>query len=293
MAASDDFPVNRELIRTSLSNAECLPLLPAVARAAMQTGHDHDGLGDELELAIHHDPAIAAKLLRAANSAYYGLRKRVPTISRAIAMLGARTVRSLVLSIAFQQVALGRSGAPLFNRMGFWRHSLAVAIGARTIGRTAMPTRTEELFAAGLLHDIGHLVMDMLVPGELNAALGLFASRDIPLAQAEREVSGADHTVFGEMLADVWNLSGELRCAIRFHHTPSRDPLHFGMTVIVHQADILAYNLGLGTVAVRGEARVHPGAERLVTPSLAQSAELSATVLRGVRAVESALGMRA
>jgi HD-like signal output (HDOD) protein len=197
-----------------------------------------------MERIIERDPAITAKIMRVSNSAYYGLTQ-VPTIGRAISILGLNVIRSLVVGVAYQQAMAARTSSGQFNKLQFWRHSLGVAAAARIIAKLKMPMKAEELYCAGMMHDIGLLVMDKFCPQDLDRAIKKARMDHVPLCVAEQEVLGFDHAQIGGMVAEKWGLSPLLQHAMKFHHDLDMDDEHRATTAFVAAADYLAHMGGL------------------------------------------------
>lgn len=232
------------ILAIKLARSENLPVLPQVVSSVLRLADDPDASPKEMERIIERDPGITAKILRVANSAYYGM-SQVPSIGRALTALGMNTVRSLVVGVAYQQIIAGREMAPRYSKLEFWRHSLAVAAACRILGKIKMPSRAEELHGAGMMHDVGMLVMDRFCPNEFDAAIKMAQSESIPLHDAEIRLLGFDHTEVGSLLAEKWGLTDIMRNAIRYHHTPYEDAEHADTTVIVTLANGLAHQSGL------------------------------------------------
>jgi HD-like signal output (HDOD) protein len=227
-----------------VARSENLPVLPEIISSVLKLADDPNASGRAMEKLIERDPAITAKILRVANSSYYGMVK-VPTIGRALGVLGMNTIRSLVIGVAYQQVVAGRAEAMHFNKLSFWRHSLAVATGARIIGKMKMPLESEELYGAGMLHDVGMLVMDRFCPDELDQAIRTAQDENCPLHLAEKQVCGFDHSDAGGLLAEKWGLPDVMSSAILYHHNVLADQEHFETTCIVAAANTLAHQCGL------------------------------------------------
>lgn len=196
-----------------------------------------------MERLIEADAAIAAKILRVASSAFYGA-SAVPTIGRAISILGMNTIRALVVGIAYQQIMSGRSQSTLFNKVDFWRHCLATATAARVLGKMLMPTKADDLYCAGMLHDVGLLVLDRFAANDLDCALKTAMDDGIELHEAEDFLYGYNHAVIGDLLAVRWNLSPLVHAAIRYHHDVCSDDIHHLSTCIVAAANHLANRAG-------------------------------------------------
>lgn len=226
-----------------ISRSENLPVLSQSATAVLKLVDDHDAGPRDIENAIAKDPAITAKVLKAANSAYYGGVK-VPTVGRAVQFLGMNSVRSLVVGVAFQQMTSGKGETPSFNKLEFWKHSLAVATASRILGRIRLPEKAEELYCAGVMHDVGMLVLDRFMPMEFQQAITTCQRSKRPLYEVEEQVYRFDHAAVGALLAEHWKLTPTIHCAIQFHHNPMRDETCFETTKIVAAADAIAHKCG-------------------------------------------------
>jgi len=196
-----------------------------------------------MERLIEADAAIAAKILRVSSSAFYGATA-VPTIGRAISILGMNTIRALVVGIAYQQIMSGRTQSQLFSKVDFWRHCLATAIAARVLGKILMATKADDLYCAGMLHDVGLLVLDRFAPNDLDCALKTALDDGIPLHEAEDLLYGFNHAMIGDLLAVRWNLSPLVHAAIRYHHDVCGDDNHHLSTCIIAAANHLAHEAG-------------------------------------------------
>ncbi|MFI5384805.1 MAG: HDOD domain-containing protein [Fimbriimonadales bacterium] len=240
---ADNYHVELQSLEIKMSRSENLPVLPQIASSVLRLADDPDSSSRQMEKLIERDSAIAAKVLRVANSSYYGLGN-VPSIGRAISILGMNTVRSLVIGIAYQQIIAARQLSKQFSKVEFWRHSVAVAMAAKILGKLKMPGRAEDLYSAALMHDVGLLVLDRFAPDELDQAIQLAREQKIRLFQAEQLLFDFDHAQIGGLLADRWGLTGPLRNAIRYHHSPAEDEQFMEFTAFVAVADVLAHQCG-------------------------------------------------
>ncbi|MDR2614382.1 MAG: HDOD domain-containing protein [Candidatus Accumulibacter sp.] len=227
-----------------LDHAEALPSLPEAAAYLIRALRDDSADLETLAQHIKSDPAIAARLLAAANSVASGLSKRVHSAAQAFMLLGAdRVIKIILTSSLIYRYDERTTGfiAPLF-----WRHSLGTAICARTL---AEQTRVdpELAFICGLLHDIGRLLMYTASPSHVYKALDRRQHSDIPLILAEREVFGYDHCQSGRVLASAWKLPSDITDAIAAHHEPDG----FGSEIcdLVHISECLSHALDLGEIA--------------------------------------------
>jgi HD-like signal output (HDOD) protein len=195
---------------------------------------------------ISEDAGLTARLLRIVNSAFYSLPTRVESIPRAITIIGTHELRALALATS---VTTMFNGIPedLANMDLFWRHSIACGIAARIIATFRRVPNAERFFIAGVLHDIGRLVMYMKIPKESREAILRCREVGQPLFVAERDVIGFGHAAVASVLLEAWRFHPGLEEAVGFHHNPNgaaRYPLE---AAIVHVADILAHALQFGT----------------------------------------------
>ena len=199
-----------ELTRTG----EDLPSLPHVVAKVISIAADPDCSVPEIAGVIEKDAALAAQVLRVVNSPFYGLRTRIGSIQQAVAYLGLRTLRSLTLGLSIGGLFRGLK----VELEEFWRHSLFCSVAARrfAVRRGVEP---EEAFVAGLLQNIGLLVMFRHLPTETIDHL-FPAGYCLDTLQAERDETGCDHTMLGEILAQRWNLPESMVAPLRFHHSP-------------------------------------------------------------------------
>ena len=220
-----------------------LPTLPAVIPRILALADDPGTSARDLSEAIGHDPALASTVLKVANSAYYGFRREVASIERAVALLGFNMVRSLAASVGVIRSLPPRAPGSVFSREGLWAHSVAVGTAARAMALHADRVDGEALFLAGLLHDVGKVVLDVFFPGEFGRALETAAGSGEPLHRVERAVLGTDHGEVGGMLLARWNLPETIRVPVATHHVGGASPDVVG---ILRASDAMARELGLG-----------------------------------------------
>ncbi|MEJ2565153.1 MAG: HDOD domain-containing protein [Gammaproteobacteria bacterium] len=201
----------------------------------------------EIGEVISSDPNLSARLLKLVNSSFYNYSGRIETLSRAIAIVGTRSLYSLVISVSAVR-AFTKIPAQLINMDSFWRHSLFCGIIARYLAKRCGILHPERLFVAGLLHDIGELVLFARAP-ERSRDLMLAAGGDENvLAHAERQEFGFSHADLGGLLATLWQLPETLVESITYHHTPFDAVCSKQQAAIVKLADILADRSELGAL---------------------------------------------
>lgn len=171
---------------------------------------------------IAQDPSLTLGVLKLANSPLYGLTRQVETVNHAVTVLGKRQIIELVLATSVGKVIEGIPN-DVYDMDDFWRHSIFCGIVTRELARECRHADADSSFVAGLLHDIGQLVLFNRFPGQSRVVLELVMDREvpIPLFLAERKVFGFDHAVLGGRLLERWNLPERLRECVEFHHEPA------------------------------------------------------------------------
>ncbi len=240
-----------------VSHIHSLPAMPAVALELLQTLSGGDPDVDALASRIARDQAITARVLRVANSPFYGLQMRVGSIHDAIVVLGFSAVRSLVLTSAVvTTLPAGRCAG--FSADRFWRHVLGTAVAAQALARP-LRRKPESLFIAGLLHDIGRLVMLSANPEGFARVIQIATERDCHLVDVETEIFGCDHTAVGAAIAQHWNFPADIVEALAFHHNPAQTAPG-SLAAIIHYADGIAKALDLEGAENTQMARLQPAA---------------------------------
>lgn len=187
---------------------------------------------------VSKDMSLSAKLLKLVNSAFYGFPSQIASISRAVAILGTKELTSLAMGISLMKSFEGVS-LQIISMEDFWKHSIACGIFAGLIASRQPGLSQERFFVAGLLHDIGRLIMIKIIPDAFSAAALLSIKKRIPAFQAEKEVLGFDHARVGGLLCREWKLPVGLEQMIHFHHEPSKCNNVIEPSII-HLANILA-----------------------------------------------------
>ncbi|MGQ9880880.1 MAG: HDOD domain-containing protein [Armatimonadota bacterium] len=201
---------DRDALGIKLSRAVGLPPLPHVTVQVIRLVDDPRASTRDFERIITQDAALASKVLRMANSVYYGGNGRITTVSRAIAVLGMNAIRTIVMSLSFHAMVHARQRKSRFNRQEYWRHSLATAIAGRVLARLKRSKWDEEIFLSGLLHDIGKLIADQFLPEEMDvfiARTAEFTSGSVEdILELETRTLGTTHVELSQYAARKWNL---------------------------------------------------------------------------------------
>jgi len=218
-----------------------LPTLPDVLVRIWQIVDDPDASARDLEAAVSLDAALAAKVLRLANSPFYGRRTPAASVQAAITAVGFDTIRNLAVCLTVARSLGQGSGAErALDRHALWRHGVAVGVLGRALCRDLGLPGREEAFTVGLLHDIGKYVLSIGRPRAYAAIVARVREQRIPLRVAERDEVGADHADLGAAFARHWGFPASMAAAIGGHHLPEEEP---GLPTVVGVADALAHEL--------------------------------------------------
>ena len=244
-----------------LKGIDGLITLPHVFLRINQLIDNPDSTIADIANAVSQDPSFTVRMLRVANSPFYGLSSTIDTAGKAVSVIGTSQIRNLALSMS---VASTFAGLPndLVSMDNFWRHSLYCALIARIIAKQAGGCDPAAVFTAGLLHDIGELIIFSRLPDEAREALLLVLDQvdEMPVYLAERQVIGFDHAEVGGALAGLWGLPQMLIECIAHHHAIV-DAQHFPReTALVHLANILAQMAELGTLELTDVSPIDPHA---------------------------------
>lgn len=233
-------------IEEILHELENLPTLPKVFYKITTMIDNPRVSASDVSQEISTDPALTSKMLRRINSAFYGLPRQVSTVTHAIVLLGFSTVKSLILAMSLSEIFPSDENTA-FDRRSFWIHSQGTAFMAKAIAKHIGSPKHEEMFVAGLLHDIGKIILDKYAHEDLIEVASLILQKDILFKDAEIETMKFTHSDLGAAVAERWNLPTILKECIEFHHQPE-EAINFPReTAIVHLADILTRSKGIGS----------------------------------------------
>jgi putative nucleotidyltransferase with HDIG domain len=238
--------MKQDILAKKLERINDLPGLPSVV---FETIHLLDEPGITIERlisSIQLDQAIVSKLLRLVNSSFYGFQGKIGSLSQALVLLGFNAVRNAVLSISILDIFSGINKDRAFDPRLFWLHAIGTGVISRVIGHQLKYPRLENLFVAGLLHDIGKLVIIKLFPEDFPQVLKEVKRRDISIIEGESAVLGINHTEIGHKMAENWRLPEEIQEAVALHHCPWNASENRAMSATVSLSDCLCRALDIG-----------------------------------------------
>lgn len=225
--------------------------LPAVIDAC----DNADTSVNELTALISADQSLVAMLLKLANSAYYGYARRIETLPEAIVLLGFSTIKSLAITATTMNLLFQSDDELSDVRHEIWSHSLGVGVAARALARKRGNIHPEKAFVAGLLHDLGMIILSVYRKDDFVQVVAHARAEGISYEAAELEVLGFSHADLGAQVAEAWSFPATHCEAIRCHHEPSTATLQPGLAQVAHLADWMVVDLGVGRISPADQPR--------------------------------------
>lgn len=247
-------------IRSEIDKINEIVSMPTILAELMSELNKGDAATYKIVRLVETDPALTGNILRVVNSPYYGLRWRVNSVSSAIALLGISETSRLLIAFYMKQrmLALNEGQSGYLDLL--WKHSVNTATVARLIVKEFGILTGGKEFTAGLLHDMGKIVLVQYFPNELNMVNRMVKELDLDDVQAENQVVAISHTDIGGLLADKWRLPLEFSEVMRLHHAPALAELNPELTTVIRFADLLAESWGNG-VGEKGVEALFEGDE--------------------------------
>jgi len=224
--------------------------LPAAAQKVLKLTEDDNTDGELLREAIQSDPVLVARILRRLNSSYYSLSHRVSDLKAAISLLGLREIRNLALTVFVARLFEGGAAHGTYRREQLWTHSVAVAVASRLVARVCGRSAGEEAYIAGLLHDIGLILLDQTLRRHFLCVLDQIDGQT-PTHIVENRILTFDHAVLGGFVARKWNFPEPVADAITFHHQPwCYNGQHKDLVHVVAVANYLCSRAGVTSLGI-------------------------------------------
>jgi len=234
-------------LRATIEGISSLPTLPVVASRINKLLENPQTTAEEVGKAIAIDPALASKVLKLVNSAFYGFPGKISTITHAIVILGFSTIKNIVLTTSiFEAFKETNAEKPKFKIEDLWLHSIACGAASQCIAKQIGFKDRETCFIAGLIHDIGKTILFLYAPREIQEIIEKSIARDTLFYETEKIACDILHTETGSKLAQHWKLPENLSAPIELHHEPPPDHPYFMISAIVHTADILVRAMDYG-----------------------------------------------
>ena len=232
---------------TILARIQTVPSLPSVVIKLRQYLNEPDVNFDALARMIEYDPGLTANVLQLSNSAYFGWSRSIRTVKEAIVRLGTNRIFQMVLCMSVAPLVRKPIKGYDMDSEGLWRHSIATAICAELVDAELELDCRGEAFTAGLLHDMGKIVLGTFVEVDDEPIKEVMRMDSLAFNEAEQMVLGIDHAEVAAELLRTWNLPDDVSDAVRWHHQPSRaEENRRELADLVHVADILCMDFGFG-----------------------------------------------
>lgn len=240
-------PYREEEIRRRIDACPKLGSLQSINRALGELVRSDQSLNSQIAEIIRRDPSLSARLLRMVNSVYFGLSTTVNNIEEAVFLLGLRQIRELSLATpVLEELERWQSSATTLPWKSLWAHSVATAVLAREVlTSTSLQIDDETDYLAGLLHNVGKVIMASAFPDELRCIISTALPDTHAVCALERQLIGWDHAQIGAYFLNRHQLSPEIICAVQYHNDPDRAPRHRLFAAAVQIADHLARYAGI------------------------------------------------
>ena len=257
-----------------IARIDDLPTLPRTVLRITELVNDPKSSAKNLARVITDDQVLTARLLKLVNSSFYGFPQRISTVTAAIVLLGFDAIRNLLLTTSVFDLFAVRNKKIKLVQETYWDHSLGCAVGAKVIGNYLRHDKIEELFVAGLLHDIGKIVELMFLPSDFSHVVSRVKENHVLIIEAENDILGYNHADIGKLLAQKWNMPVKLVEIIAYHHQPDLAGSFATEAAIVHLADIFCRALEMGS---GGDDKIPP-----LNPQAWQSLKIKTTAFETI-----------
>ncbi len=225
-----------------------LPAMPEVASKVLELSSDPNTSAHQLQQVISDDQAMTARILKIANSAMYSCSRKIKTLTEAIVMLGFNSIRSLVVTSAARNLYNTRNSRSGLKERLLWEHSIGAGFACRLLAQKQIPAMVEEAFLAGLMHDIGKLVLNLRMPERFDEIVQIVYNENRPFHNTELTILGFSHAEVGGLLINKWKLSPMLEAVIRNHHNPEALSPDNQLLLYLDLANNICRKMGIGFI---------------------------------------------
>jgi HD-like signal output (HDOD) protein len=256
MPASSE-PANAQALQTLIGKVNELAVLPHVVFKVLELSGSGDFPAQEMERAIIVDPGFTSRLLTLANSAFYGLPRKVGSIREAITFLGFKAIRQMAMTVGVFDLFVGKNDADSLRRRAWWRHSVDSAVCSKHLAQGRSDVSMEDAYTSGLIHWIGKTLLDRFGAGEYRLVEQL-TEKGVPILQAEQAVFGCDHVVVSVAAATKWGFPDNLVGALDYVTEPGPDDVSPQLRSVVAIADIISQFAMEGLVEIDSVEKTLP-----------------------------------
>ncbi len=260
-------------VYTQLDRIKDIPTLPTIVFELNQHLQNPETSITRVSDTIENDQAMALKILKLVNSAFYGFRSKVSDVKNAVVLLGFNAVRNAIVSVSVINALPKTLLFQDFEMIEFWKHSLAVAVTSKNIAQKAGIESPDNCFVGGLLHDVGKVIMAQYFKDEFIQVWTRMQNEALPFYDAEQKELPVDHTKIGAYLAGRWQLPDGLTDAIRWHHDFQPDNGNAGFMIHIHLADLLVNSYDENPDCNLDISAIHPEVTKFLMAQLEDSAD--------------------
>src|SRR5258706_9422054 len=221
MTTAISSPQTNTLVAEALKKVTTLSTLPEVTAKIVATVEDPKSTAASLHKIVAHDPALATRILKVVNSAFYGLTGQIGSVERAIVLLGLNAIKNIAVAASLGQLFRGIKLCEGFTAKDLWTECIAEGVTARELARQMKVPIADEAFLAGLIHDTGLLVSLQVWPDKLKLACETAQKTERDFCEIEREIVGVDHQQLGQGLAELWKFPRSCQLVSGYHHQPT------------------------------------------------------------------------
>jgi putative nucleotidyltransferase with HDIG domain len=228
------------LVDRILQSIKELPPFPAVIQRALQLIDDPRASAQNVVDVIQYDQSITVNVLKVCNSAYFGLRRNIQSLREALVIIGFNQLMEIILSQESSRLFKGYE----LEYGELWKHSVACALLTRLVAKRLNQEEKPAHFTAGLLHDIGKMILSRFVKDYPKKIERLVEEKNLSFWEAEKEALGIDHTELGGKITEQWNFPNSIVLAVRYHHTPFLTPEEHDVVQLIYLCDLIAMMIG-------------------------------------------------
>lgn len=232
------------LVPQILKSLKNLPPFPMVAQRALVLLNKPEVSIQELVEVVKFDPAITANILRISNSAYFGLRREIHSLHQALLLLGTQELLKIIIASGATRLFSAPTPGYFTERRGLWRHSVSCALMVDLLSRELSMSDHATGFTAGLMHDIGKVVLSLFVEQKFHEIMAVVEQQGVSFQAAEKIILGVDHAEMGGEMARMWDFPDRLRLAITYHHLDKPEAYTDDLILLVYLADLLVLMFG-------------------------------------------------
>jgi len=227
-----------------VNSVEEIPVFPQTITRIIQVAEDDRSDAKDLEREIMKDQGLTAKILKLANSAYYGASRNIKSVVEATVLLGFQAIKSMVFATTVGKVLVRELPGYALGKEELWRQSQICAITARVIAKKIRYRKPDQVYTAGLLRDIGKVILDHHMKEQYTLIVETVGKQTKSFIEVEEDILGYNHAEVGARIGEKWLLPEDLVEAIRYHHTPEKATINKEMTAMIHIADGLVMMMG-------------------------------------------------